>query len=134
MSKPSGKRSLNPFYRRMVILLCFVMIPLVFDRMDREFVVPQQLKKLIDILDVQTAIEEDWWWARIQMRHRGFEDVDVSLNITWFDSDGDDVGKSQSIRAVAPGDTVIVRLSMKATEGRQAVSHNLDYTVNKIIP
>ena len=134
MSTPSGKRPLKPFYRRMVILLCLGMVPLVFDRMDREFVVPQQLKKLIDIMDVQTATEEDWWRARIQMRHRGFEEVDVSLNLTWLDSDGDDIGKSQSIREVVPGDTVIVRLSMKAAEGRQAVSHHLDYTVNKKIP
>ena len=104
----------------------------MFDRLDRAYYIPQQLKKLIDILDVNTTVEDDWWRTRIQLRHRGFEDVDVSLNLTWLDSDGSDVGKSQSVRAIAPGDTVIVRMSMKAVEGKQAVSHTMNYTVNRI--
>jgi len=98
--------------------------------MDQEFVVPGQLKKIIDILDVRTEKEDDWWRARIKMRHRGFNEVNVSLDLTWLDPNGNTLEKSQAIRAVAPGDTVIVRLSVKATEGKQTADHHLDYSVS----
>ena len=126
-----GKPSRRTFYKRLVIPLCLVFTVVVFDRMDQEFVVPGQLKKIIDILDIQTEKEDDWWRARIKIRHRGFDQVNVSIDLTWLDSNDDHIGKSQSIREIAPGDTVIVRLSMKATEGIQAIAHSLDYTVSK---
>lgn len=132
MIKPRIPRSTSGFYRKLAVPLCILLTVLMFDRLDRAYYIPQQLKKLIDILDVNTTVEDDWWRTRIQLRHRGFEDVDVSLNLTWLDSDGSDVGKSQSVRAIAPGDTVIVRMSMKAVEGKQAVSHTMNYTVNRI--
>jgi hypothetical protein len=132
VSKPPAKRSASGFFRKLAVPLCILLAILMFDKLDRAYYIPQQLKKLIDILDVKTTVEDDWWRARVELRHRGFDDVDVSLNLTWLDSDGYDVGKSQSVRAIAPGDTVIVRMSMKAVEGKQAVSHTMDYTVNKI--
>ena len=126
MSKPSRKT----FYKRLVIPFSLLFTVVVFDRMDQEFVVPGQLKKIIDILDVQTEKEDDWWRARIKMRHRGFNEVNVSLDLTWLDPNGNPLEKSQAIRAVAPGDTVIVRLSVKATGGKQAADHHLDYSVS----
>ena len=72
-----GKPSRRTFYKRLVIPLCLVFTVVVFDRMDQEFVVPGQLKKIIDILDIQTEKEDDWWRARIKIRHRGFDKVKI---------------------------------------------------------
>ncbi len=132
MDHSSNQGSRSAFFRKMMIILSFAIVPLMFDRLDRTYFVPQQLSKLIDVMDVATEISDDWWRARIRLRHNGFYDVDVALNLTWFDSEGNEVGKSQSIRSVTPGDTVIVRLSTKAIGGRKAVSHLLDYSVSSI--
>lgn len=129
----TGNQSSKWLIRRgIALVICVVAIPVIFQWMDQAYVIPQRLKRIISVLGVETSIDDKWWRARVLVSHRGFQPYDVELNLKWLDQNGSEVGKSQSIRAMSPGDTVIVRMAMKAIEGKQAEKHHLDYSVRPV--
>lgn len=115
-------------------VLFMLLMLLVFQRMDDTYVVPQRLKRVVEIMGVETEVSDDWYRARIRLRHRGFSANEVELTLAWLDAEGDEIGRNESRVRMSPGDTVNVRLSTKAIEGVRAVSHRLDYTVKRVSP
>lgn len=120
----------NTLIRRSIAaLLCVIVIPVMFHKMDDRYVVPQRLKRFIDVLGVETSSEHGWLRARVQLHHRGSWPYDLALSLAWLDEHGKEVAHSRSSVQLNPGDTVNVRLAVKASTGTHAVQHRLDFTV-----
>lgn len=132
MNNASNRTPNLTIRRGLALMFCAIVIPVVFDRMDEAHVVPQRMKQLVQVLDVETSIEKDWWRARVRVAHTGVQPCEMDLILKWLGEDDWEVGRSQSIRAMSPGDTIIIRMSTKAVEGKKAVKHLLDYTVRQI--
>lgn len=110
-------------------LLCLIAVPVMFREMDERYVVPQRLKRSIEVLGVETSSEQGWLRARIQLHHRGSQPYDVAVSLAWLDAHEQEVARSRSNVHLSPGDTVNVRLAVKAPAGKQAAQTRLDWTV-----
>lgn len=113
-------------------LFCIIIVPVLFQKMDEEYVVPQRLKRLVEVLVVEPLSDREWLRARVQLHHRGSQPSEVALALVWLDDRGREVAQSRSNVQLSPDDTVTVRLAVKRPAGKQAVQHRLEYTATPV--
>lgn len=127
----SRKQASSPVQRRVLALVvCLIFIPFAFDRLDRAFVMPERLKALVTLFNIEPTITERIWRVRLGVSHQGVEPHDVEITLTWLDDDNQELGRNERRLTMGPGDTSYVSLSyINNSQDVRAVRHKLDYHV-----